>query len=310
VAQDRTSGTLLDGDQVLAMIEQKSGAFLGTSVEALQALLLALATSETIQLRRGGSLVRDPADMGRALRTTTQIRDLTIRLEPPPDRDDARRLRTVHRLLTGRDATPDDTAAIAGEIVDWAQSHAGEVQSVQQFVQQAFENVAIQGLTELLKQAAADPVSVDAAAFSEESIKMEAESFRRAYRLRLGEQTDLWEQFVEERDDLTASAPMATVTRKLEGATRGEIPEPHVLRSLLQDAQQYRERQKQEVEDSGEDKGYETGGDDTPDTDLEDFTEKFGSDNTEETKERLETLIGRLDEEAQGRIVLIRNDST
>jgi len=305
VAQERSSGGLLDGGQVLAMIEQRGGAFLGTSVEALQALLLALAASKTIQLRRNGSLVRDPADMGRALRTKTQIRGLTIRLEPPPDRDAARRLRTVHRLLTGRDATPDDTAAIAGEIAEWAQSHAGTVQSVQQFVEQAFENVAIQALTDRLKQAAADPASVDAAAFSEEDIKAEAESFRRAYRLRLGNQTDLWDRFVEARDDLTANAPMEKVTRKLEDATRGEIPEPSTIRSLLQDVQAYRERQEKEVKDSGEDEDYESG-DDDPDTDLEDFTEKFGSDDTDEMKERLETLIDRLDKEAAGQIVLIQ----
>ncbi len=310
VAQDRSSGGLLDGDQVLAMIEQRGGAFLGTSVEALQALLLALATSETIQLRRDGGLVRDPAEMGRALRTKTQIRDLTIRLEPPPDRDAARRLRTVHDLLTDRDTTPDDTAAIADEIVEWAQAHAGEVQSVQQFVEQAFENVAIQTLTELLKQAAADPSSVDAAAFSEENIKTEADSFRRAYRFRLGDQTDLWEQFVEERDDLTANAPMEKVTRKLESATKETIPDPGTIRSLLQDVQAYRERQKKKAKDSGEDEDFETDEDEIPETDWEDFTKKFGSDDTEETKERLETLIDRLNEEAEGRIVLIRNDPT
>jgi hypothetical protein len=307
VAQDRSSGGLLDGDQVLAMIEQRGGAFLGTSVEALQALLLALGTSEAIQLRRDGTLVRDPAEMGRALRTKTQIRDLTIRLEPPPDRDAVERLRTVHRLLTGRDATPDDTADIADEIAEWAQVHAGEVQSVQQFVEQAFETVAIGTLTERLKQAAAAPSSVDAGAFSDDTIKTEAESFRRAYRLRLGNQTDLWEQFVEERDDLTANAPMSTITRKLEDATQEEIPRPDTLRSLLREVEQYRERQKQEMEDSGEDEDFETG-DDTPETDLEDFTEKFGPDDTEETKERLKDLVDRLNEAAAGRIVLIHDD--
>lgn len=310
VAQDRSSGGLLDGDQVLAMIEQRGGAFLGTSVEALQALLLALATSEAIQLRRDGSLVRDPADMGRVLRTKTQIRDLTIRLEPPPDRDAVERLRTVHRLLTDRNATPDDTADIADEIAEWAQSHAGEVQSVQQFVEQAFETVAIQTLTKRLKQAAADPSSVDAGAFSDETIKAEAESFCRAYRLRLGNQTDLWDRFVEARDDLTANAPMSTITRKLEAATQEEIPEPATLRSLLREVEQYRERQKKEMEDSGEVEDFETDDDDISETDWEDFTKKFGPDDTEETKERLEPLIDRLNEEAAGRIVLIQNDST
>jgi hypothetical protein len=309
VAQDRSSGGLLDGDQVLAMIEQKSGAFLGTSVEALQALLLALATSQAIQLRRDGSLVRDPVDMGRALRTKTQIRGLTIRLEPPPDRDAARRLRTVHGLLTGRDATPDDTADIAGEIVEWSQSNAGAVQSVQQFVEQAFENVAIQTLAERLKQAAANPSSVDAASFSEDNIKTEAESFRRAYRLRLGDQTDLWDRFVEDRDELTASAPMATVTRSLERVTqREEVPEPSTIRSLLEKVREYRTEQQKEVEDSGKDEEYETDKDGAPKTDWTDFTEKFGADDTEEIEARLKDLTDRLDEKAAGRIVMIERD--
>ncbi len=310
VAQDRSSGGLLDGDQVLAMIEQRGGAFLGTSVEALQALLLALATSEAIQLRRDGTLVRDPAEMGRALRTKTQIRDLTIRLEPPPDRDAVERLRTVHRLLTGRDATPDDTADIADEIAEWAQTHAGEVQSVQQFVEQAFETVSIGTLTDRLKQAAAEPSSVGAAGFSDENIKAEAESFRRAYRLRMGNQTDLWEQFVEEQDKLIVNDSFEKITRKLEAATKGEIPKPSTLRSLLQEVKQYRERQKMEMEDSGEDEDFETDEDEIPETDWDDFTEKFGPDDTEETKERLKDLVDRLDEQAAGRIVLIQNDST
>ncbi len=310
VATTRATGTLLGGDQVLAMIEQRGGAFLGTSVEALQALLLALAAGEKIQLRRDGTLIRDPAEMGRALRTKTQIRRLTIRLEAPPDRDAVERLRSVHRLLTGRDATPDDTADIADEITEWAQAHAGAVQRVQQFVEQAFEDVAIQALTNLLKQAATDPSSVDAAAFSQENIKAEAESFRRAYRLRLGDNSDLWDRFVEARDTLTVDAPMEKVTRKLESATKEEIPEPSTLRSLLQDVQEYREQQKNELEDSGEDEDFETDEDEAPETTWEGFTDKFGSDDAKETKERLETLINRLDQEAQGRIVLIRKDST
>jgi hypothetical protein len=58
--------------------------------------------------------------------------------------------------------------------------------------------------------------------------------------------------------------------------------------------------------DSGEDEDCETGDDDTSETDWEDFTEKFGPDDTEETKERLKDLVDRLDEEAAGRIVLIQ----
>ena len=158
-AEARSTGRLLDGDQLIDMIEQRGGAFLGTSVEALQALLLALATNQDLQLRQDGTLLRDPAEMGRALRTKTQIRRLTIRLEAPPDRDAVERLRTVHRVLTQDATTPDDTGAIADEMATWAQEHVGEVQRVRQFVEQTFEEVSIGTLADRLQAAAADPSS-------------------------------------------------------------------------------------------------------------------------------------------------------
>jgi len=359
VAKDLASGTLLDGDQVLAMIEQRGGAFLGTSVEALQALLLVLATSETMQLRQGGTLVRDPKEMGRALRTKTQIRRLTIRLEPPPDRDEARRLRVVYRLLTGSEDTPDDTAEIVAEIVEWAQAHAGEVQSVQQFVDRNFENVAIQALTSRLKQAAASPSSVDAAAFAGETAEVEAKSFRRAYRLCLGEASGLWEQFVEARGELTTSAPMATLTQVLEDVTQQqevpepseigalvrlcdhfdlwqrfvetrdelvasaptasvtqelreinlgqEIPEPSTVRSLIQKAEKYQKQDGPGEGGEGEGKGNGTseGNGSGVGNESGGGGGESGSDGPDEMKKRLENLCKRLDQEAEGRIVLI-----
>ena len=61
----------------------------------------------------------------------------------------------------------------------------------------------------------------------------------------------------------------------------------------------------------GDSQGYfDTDEDDIPETDWEDFTEKFGPDDTEETKERLKDLVDRLNEEAAGRIVLVQTDST
>jgi hypothetical protein len=86
-AESVATGKVLNGDQLISMIEDQGGAFLGTSVEALSALLLVSATSEVVQLRRDGELIRDPEEMGRAVSTKTDIRRLTLRLEPPPDKD-------------------------------------------------------------------------------------------------------------------------------------------------------------------------------------------------------------------------------
>jgi hypothetical protein len=309
-AESRSSGRLLDGDQAVNMIEQRGGAFLGTSVEALQALLLALATNKDLQLRRDGSLLRDPAEMGRALRTKTQIRRLTIRLEEPPDRDAVERLRTVHRVLTGAATTPDDTGAIADDIATWAQGHVGDVQRVRQFVEQTFDDVSVGTLADRLQAAAADPASARAEAFSDPVVQREAEAFRAAYRLKLGDASELWTQFLETRDALSQSAPLEAVTRDVERATAEDSvpPTPDEIRSLLDRVETLREERTSGVGDSGQEEDYDTDDDEAPEPDLEDFTQRFGTEDTDTTKKRLKALLDQIGEAGEGRIVVIKND--
>jgi len=308
-AEDRTSGKIIGGDQVIAMIEQRGGAFLGTSVEAMAALLLALATAEEIQLCRDGDLLRDPEEMGRAVRTKTEIRDLTIRLEPPPDRDAVERLRAVHRVLTEAGSTPDDTEVLAEEVATWAQKHAGTVQRVWQFVEQHFEDVSVSALADHLQAAAADSSSVEAEAFSTPEVKKQAEAFRQARRYRMGAEADLWEEFLDTRNGLEETAPYDLILA-LEEATVGEVPSPSTLRSLLHRVEQYREDDGPEVKDSGAEDEDEDNGEEDGRPGLDEFKERFGGDGSDETGERFEEFVERLDEKAEGRLVVIRKGSS
>ncbi len=308
-ATDRTSGKIIGGDQVINMIEQRGGAFLGTSVEAIAALLLALATNEDIQLRRDGDLLRDPAEMGRAVRTKTEIRRLTIRLEPPPDRDAVERLRAVHRALTEADATPDDTEEIVSQVAEWAQGHVGAVQQVRQFVEKSFEEVSLGTLADRLQAAAADPSTLGADTLSEPVMKEQVETFGAARRYREGPKKGLWDRFLEVRTGLEDTAPYDLI-RKLERATVGEVPSPGTLRSLIQAVEDYRDEEADGVENSGsEGEEFGSGEEEDGETDLEGFTEKFGPDDSEEMKERVDTLLERLDEEAKGQLVVIQKSS-
>jgi hypothetical protein len=287
-AGSRSSGGLLDGDQAIDMIEQRGSEFLGTSVEALQALLLALATNHDLQLRKDGALLRDPSEMGRALRTKTQIRRLTIRLEAPPDRDVVNRLREVHRTLTEKASTPDDTSAIAEEIAEWAQDHIGEVQRVRQFVEQTFDKVSVKTLADRLQEAAAGPASVRVQDFSDASVLREAEAFADAHAFRLGEESGLWEQFLNTRDELVESEPWEPITRKLEGVTAEEtVPSPDRLRKLLKEVETYRKRKRSggkvgeggpgggEIDDEDTEAALQTIIDESDDADSEDIQKQL-----------------------------------
>ncbi len=311
-AEARSGGKIIDGDQVIAMTEQRGGAFLGTSVEAMGALLLALATSEAIQLKQNGETLRDDKDRGRAVRNKTEIRGLTIRLEPPPGQEKVKRLRAVHGALTRADTTPKGRDEVAEAVTTWAQENAGEVQRIRQFIEQTFDRTAVGTLTTRLQEAASDPSSVDADMLSTTEMKEQAETYERARRLMDGDASSLWEKFLGERsalkdadlwteflaaqadcEDSNAEEP---ITWAIEDASTEEgVPTPAKIQDLLNDIKKFREPS------TGGEECLENGGDN-------------GNGNgpigegglSEDEEERLEALKGQLNEEAEGRIVVIR----
>jgi hypothetical protein len=266
------------------------------------ALLLVLATKPALQLRRGGSVIRDPAEMGRVVRTKTEIQDLTIRLEPPTDRDAIDRLRTLHRQVTGANVTPDDATEITEEIAAWAQNHMEAVQQVHQFVERSFDHVSLATLVDRLCTASEDPSSVEADLFSDPDLQREAQAFRRAWRFVLGEDSKVWTQFIEARRDLRSKAPWEPLMQALERATaRPEVPTPEEVIELTRRANEY--EPSAEVQEEGPEEPSE---DATPSSTWDDFFEEVDFEEDEEIEQRLKAITARLDKEATGRIVVIR----
>ncbi|WP_157621530.1 hypothetical protein [Salisaeta longa] len=301
-AQQVSSGTMLTGEQVIGMIASRSGAFRGTPVEAMGALLLVLATKPALQLRREGTLIRDPAEMGRVVRTKTELQHLTIRLEPPTDRDAIERLRTVHRQVTRATTTPNDAAEIVQGLAEWAQQHIGEVLQVHQFVEQSFDRVSVKTLVQRLQAASADPSSVTADPFSDPDVQREAQAFQRAWMLTLGEASALWTRFVEARRDLRSKTTWAPILQRLDDATAGtEVPSPARLKDLAERAENFQPSGTVEEHDADTPKTT-----DTPASTFDDFFNAFEAPDDDETHERLKALTERLDREAQGRIVVIQ----
>ena len=303
-AQKLSSGKVLKGEQIIGMIESRGGAFLGTPVEAIGALLLVLATKPALQLRQNGNLIRDPAEMGRAVRTKTEIQGLTIRLEPPTDRDAIERLRVLHREVTGRTSTPDDAAEITQAIAAWAQDHMEAVQQVHQFVERSFDHVSLRTLVDRLRTASADPSSVEADLFSDPDLQLEAQAFRHAWRFVLGEDSKVWTQFIEARRDLRSKAPWEPLMQALDGVTsRPAVPTPEEIMGLTRRAEEYQPSDEVEEPVPGDPPEEPS-----PSSTWDDFFDEIDFEEDEEMEQRLKAITDRLDKEATGRIVVIRNN--
>jgi hypothetical protein len=233
-AEQISGGAVLDGEQVVGMIESKGGAFLGTSEEALKALLLVLATDERIQLLRDGELIRDRSEMGRSVGTKTNIRQLTLRLEPPPDQTAVNNIRALLKTLTGATSTPEDASEAAHKLATWAQEQAGMIERVHQFVEQNFSNVAVQKLVDCLQTAGAEPTKVDTDIFVDETLQEQAEDFYRARAFEVGEETELWEKFTAKRREMREKQPDAWSTLKMEEVSRmNKMPEASEVRDAM-----------------------------------------------------------------------------
>jgi hypothetical protein len=148
--------------------------------------------------------------------------------------------------------------------------------------------------------------------FSDASVLREAEAFASAEAYRFGEELDLWEEFLDTRDDLVQSAPWEPITRKLEGVTAEEtVPSPDRLRKLLKEVETYRKRKTSggKVGDSG------PGGGEIDDEDteaaLQTIIDESDDADSEDIQERLEMLRNQIRENVgDGGIVAITKSTT
>lgn len=127
----------VSGEQVLETIEGRRGAFLGTSEEALQALLFVLVANNDIEVRRDGERVTDLDDIARILANRTQLADAVIGFDPDPRPEG---LDELYELVLGDASDTDDTRMLVEDIAEWAQRNGSTIRTVVSQVSLVFES--------------------------------------------------------------------------------------------------------------------------------------------------------------------------
>lgn len=302
--RERFGDTLVNGEDLLTLIEEERGVYLGTPLETLAALLLTMATARTIQLRTAGDLIRSPREMGRSLRTKTELQRLSVRFEPPPKEDVERRLRTLYRELTGEETTPEDGRAVAEQLAHWAREAGEELQQVQSFVERTFDGADVRILVAALRKAAEDPSQAGPEQFEAPEIDQQLKTYRRARPFVTGDAQELWAEFVGVRRTFQHDYPSDGTVGRLENATASEVPTTDTLRKMVREAKSHYQHLSRQP--GGEDGDEEEPPQPKPE-DLKDFTERHGGEEDEATQQRLEALIDELNEKAMNRVVRIDN---
>lgn len=286
-------GQLVTGADLLHAIEQPQGYFLGTSRDALTALVLCLATARRIQLRRQGEPLQRPDEMGRAVRTKADLERITVKLEPPVDEDELSRLQGVHAALLGG-ATPEAPDEIIAAVSTWARAHLPAVQQVNRTLQSTFYQLHLNDLEQVLAQAVRGE-TLDKSSLATEAVHEQAQHFAAAKELFQGDLADQWSRFVDERTALRTDHAGSYVTQRLNVVTeKHALPSSEDLRVLIDEAERYRTNPPEATH----------GSDDPPDLSFDfDFPEDDIVDH-----EALRAVLERLQGLENGSIVLIEKN--
>lgn len=232
-------GQLVTGTDLLNAIEQPQGDFLGTSRDALTALVLCLATARRIQLRRQGETLQRPDEMGRAVRTKADLERISVKLEPPVNEDELSRLQGIHAALLGG-PTPEAPDQIIGAIATWGRAQLPTVQQVNRTLQSTFSQLHLNDLEHVLAQAARGE-TLDKSSLATEAVHDQAKHFAAATELFQGDLAEQWSRFVEERTALRTDHAGSYVTQRLNVVTeKRALPSSEDLRVLIDEAERYR----------------------------------------------------------------------
>lgn len=233
--------TIVGGETLLDQIQERGGNYLGSPLESLAALLLTLSTARKVELRRDGRPLREPGEMGRALRTKEDLRKIEVRMEPPVDRSKVDTLRSVHQALLGTGTSPEDPDDMVHEVAMWTRENSRLLREIDQQLAREFSGeIDLEQLRGSL-QPALEGEDLDQSSLTEEAVEAQAKRFAKARALFQGEERETWNRFHEATDILNRNYPRENLTyrfQQVEG--RDELPEPSRLKSMVEEAVQLR----------------------------------------------------------------------
>jgi hypothetical protein len=243
-----TNDERVTGDRILETINGRSGAFLGTPLEALQTLLFVLVADTKIALRADGERLTDTRTIASTITSKTEFEDAIVVFDPSPPPED---LSDVYEALVGEKPDTDDTQDLLDGLKEWATEHAEAFNTVVARTSLEFDSRhSLDDLENALQPAFAGE-ELDADYLTNESVVEQSERYAEAAKLFTTDEDTvdpLWDRATDISGWLTEHYSTATVTGHLSTTTSGsQLPSADTLESHLEEARAFRVETLQEL---------------------------------------------------------------
>ena len=232
--------TQITGEELINSIQGRGGRWLGTSVEALQALLLTLTGAREIHFPQGGTPMLDPTRIAVAIGAPTNIEKLTIRLKPPVEASELERLQIVYTSLTEAPVAREDPADTVAEIKTWTCEHGVRLMEFRDRLTntELHPNVRVDELLAVLQpiRKAEPGSSLSREQLVDATVVRQAEYYRdlRPLLVESGDGEEIWKRFLARGKQLEVEHPTHKTIRTFARFRSGEeVPSVEKLEELL-----------------------------------------------------------------------------
>ena len=241
--EDRVSG-----EQVIETVEGRQGEFLGTPLDALQALLFVLVADNRIEIRSDGERVTDTDKIARIITSRTGLEDAIVGFDPAPPPED---LDDVYEALLGEAPDTDDTKVLLEEIGEWVETNGSTIRTVVSRTSLEFKTKFTLDKLETALNPAFSGNELDADLLTNSTVVDQANLYRKVAPLFTkteDEDEPIWDRFEKVYDTLTELYPTATIVKQMQVYASGsQVPERDTLESKIGEATAFRVEQLQTV---------------------------------------------------------------
>ncbi|MFC6993857.1 hypothetical protein ACFQH3_20340 [Haladaptatus sp. GCM10025707] len=237
----------ISGERILETFEGRRGAFLGSPLKALHAILFVLVATNRVEVRVSGERLTDTTEIARTIIRRTKLEKAVFDFDPEPPTEG---LTEVYEALVGSTPETDDTAELLVGLSSWVNENALTIRSVVTKSNMAFGS---RGNLKDLKKALEPAMSgdeLDADRLTNPTVAEQATLYEQVAPLFTSESDtkSLWDRFQAASTNAAALYEDAPeVTQMQAYATGKAIPDVETIETQIKNAHELRTRRLQEL---------------------------------------------------------------
>ena len=231
---------IITGEELWNQIRGNNGDYLGTSKDALKALIIVIVTSDKAALKKDGEYIIEPKEVGKNLRNKRSIKEVTLHPGESIDQSQKKQIRELFRTLQ-YNIHANDIDELVRKLEEWIRENNKKLKKVNKSLKtEVSEEQNIDHLIDALKPAF-NGERLDKDELAESRVLDEAEIYENGEKL-FTEPKNFWNQLSEQKQVLKTHYPTNDLTQEIkEITTSGDVPLNKQVEELIERSRNFRQ---------------------------------------------------------------------